>query len=479
MSGADSGSPERRARGQLRIVPDDAAGTADQARPERWSWSSLMRPLDDTFRRAAGEPLARRAVLQLRYYWLDGVFASFSENLSSTFLTLFALACGATSGQIGLASSLANMAATLSLFPGARMVERTGRPRRLVVWTAGVAGRLPLAAVALLPMAVAAPAATVWCIIALNAARSFFMTFPNPAWMAMSAELVPERLRGRFFASKNIASGIVAFAAGPLGGLLVRLGSRDGAAWALGAHFGYQLVFALSFLTGMVATVLFWRIPDPTFHRPSEGFRLRGLLRAVTEVRMFPVFLLSGFVWNLGTQIAGPFFTVCMVQSLHATAGEVGMASGISALCALAGQYVFGRMVDRKGSVAVQLVTSLLIPLLPLPWIWATEPWHAWLMMGLGGFFWAGYNLANFNLVLQLTPQRSRARAVAVYQSVVYLSAVIGPAIGGAIVDASGFTPIFVITAAGRLAGALVFLAGVRSIARRAVVPSLPEARTT
>lgn len=81
--------------------------------------------------------------------------------------------------------------------------------------------------------------------------------------------------------------------------------------------------------------------------------------------------------------------------------------------------------------------------------------------------------------MLQLTPQRSRARAVTVYQSVVYLSAVIGPAIGCAIVDASGFTPIFVITAAGRLAGALVFLAGVRSIARRAVIPSLPETRTT
>lgn len=40
-----------------------------------------------------------------------------------------------------------------------------------------------------------------------------------------------------------------------------------------------------------------------------------------------------------------------------------------------------------SGIVAVQLVTSLLIPLLPLPWIWAMEPWHAWLMMGLGGFF--------------------------------------------------------------------------------------------
>lgn len=406
-------------------------------------------------------------MLQLRYYWLDGVFASFSENLYATFLTLFALAYGATSGQIGLLSALANLASTLALFPGARVVEHTGRPRRLVVWTAGVAGRVPLGVAALLPLAVAAPLAMVWSIIVLNALRAFAMSFPNPAWTAMTAELVPGKLRGRFFASKNIAMGVMAFAAGPLGGLLVRIGTGTGG--AVHASSGYQLVFALSFLVGMVATVCFWKIPDPPFHRPEEGFRLRGLLRSVTEVRMFPIFLISGFVWNTGTQIAGPFFTVCMVRSLHATAYEVGVTAGAAALLALAGQYVFGRMVDRRGSVAVQLFTGFLIPLLPLPWIWATRPWHAAIMMGLGGFFWAGYNLANFNLLLELTPERYRARAVAVYQSVVYASAVIGPLVGGAIVDAAGFAPVFVITAVGRLAGSIIFAVGVRAVVRGGV----------
>jgi MFS family permease len=424
-----------------------------------------VRPLDESLRRTSPEPLDHRAVLQLRYYWLDGVFASFSENLYATFLTLFALAYGATSGQIGLLSALANLASTLALFPGARVVEHTGRPRRLVVWTAGVAGRVPLGVAALLPLAVAAPLAMVWSIIVLNALRAFAMSFPNPAWIAMTAELVPEKLRGRFFASKNIAMGIVAFAAGPLGGLLVRIGSGAGGG-GIGGASGYQLVFGLSFLLGMVATVCFWKIPDPPFHRPEEGFRLRGLLRSVTEVRMFPIFLISGFVWNTGTQIAGPFFTVCMVQSLHATPYEVGLTLGVAALCALAGQYVFGRAVDRRGSVAVQLITGFVIPLLPLPWIWATRPWHAAVMMGLGGFFWAGYNLANFNLLLELTPQRLRARAVAVYQSVVFASAVIGPLVGGAIVDASGFAPVFVITSVGRLAGTLVFAFGVRAVVR-------------
>jgi MFS family permease len=159
---------------------------------------------------------------------------------------------------------------------------------------------------------------------------------------------------------------------------------------------------------------------------------------------------------------------VCMVQKMHATSFDVGLNAGLSALLALAGQFVFGRMVDRRGSLAVQVITGFVIPLLPLPWIWATEPWHAWFMAGLGGFFWAGYNLASFNLLLELTPQRLRARAVAAFQTVVYASAVLGPLIGGAIVDAAGFTPVWILTAAGRLAGAVMFAVGVAAVARKA-----------
>jgi MFS family permease len=458
---------EPRPGGQLHIRPEDATGTADQARPQRWSWGSLLRPLDESFRQSSPRPLSHRSVLQLRYFWLDGLFASLSENLYATFLTLFALAYGATSGQIGLLSAIGSLAAMLALFPGVRTVERTGRPRVLVVWASGVAGRLPLGMMGLLPLAVASPLAMVFSIIALNALKAFGQSYPMPAWMAMSAELVPEEARGRYFASKNIAGGVVAFAAGPLGGLLIRLGNHR-LGDAFGAFPGYQLVFLLSFLVGMVATFCFWKIPDPTFHRPAEGFRLRGLLHAVTEVRMFPVFLLSGFVWNLAVQISGPFFTVCMVQKMGATAYDVGMGTGISALVALAGQYIFGRVVDRRGSVYVQILTGFIIWLFPLPWIWAKAPWHAWVMMGLGGFFWSGYNLANFNLLLQLTPQRHRARAVAAYQTVVYMSAVLGPLIGGFTVDVWGFTPMFVVTAVGRLAGTVVFAVGVASLAREA-----------
>jgi MFS family permease len=74
------------------------------------------------------------------------------------------------------------------------------------------------------------------------------------------------------------------------------------------------------------------------------------------------------------------------------------------------------------------------------------------------GFLWAGYNLANFNLLLQLTPDEQRPRAVALFQTAVFGSAVIGPILGGFLTDAVGFKFVFGLSSAGRFVGIALFI---------------------
>jgi hypothetical protein len=56
-------------------------------------------------------------------------------------------------------------------------------------------------------------------------------------------------------------------------------------------------------------------------------------------------------------------------------------------------------------------------------WVFYTDPWQVGINNLFGGFLWAGFNLANFNLLLQVTPSVGRARAVALYQTGVFASA--------------------------------------------------------
>ena len=84
---------------------------------------------------------------------------------------------------------------------------------------------------------------------------------------------------------------------------------------------------------------------------------------------------------------------------------------------------------------------------------------------------WAGFNLANFNLLLQVTPNTGRARAVALYQTGVFASAFLGPLVGGYLADNFSFHLIFILSGVGRfLALAFFFLFALLPM-RRAAQP--------
>ena len=441
--------------GRRRYLIRRVAAIGKSMRPSRPDWDAVIQPLDRRLEEQAQQPISRQQLLGLRYFWLDGLFAATSDSFHVDYVALFALAYGASTGQVGWLASIANLLGAAALFPGARLVERTEKRVPVVVWTGGGIGRVALLALACLPFLIVRPDIAIPLIIGLSGLRAFMGNLGNPAWTAIVADLVPRFMRGRYFANRNIAMGIAALAVAPLAGWLIHAGNG----W-LGLPFaGYQLVFALAFAFGMISTVSFGRIPEPPLpaaaaqkHHPGD------LRRAMGKSPGFLGFVVSAFIWNLALQVAGPFFNVYMVSQLHASLATVGLLAGVSSLFALAGQRLFGRMLDYKGSLWVQAITGLLIPALPLGWLFVTSPWQVGIINVFSGVLWAGYNLSNFNLLLELSPPEQRPRAVALYQTVVFASAVLGPLLGGYLADAAGFKLIFALSGVGRILGMVVFL---------------------
>lgn len=434
----------------------------DHLRPHRWNWHAIVQPLDQSLERQAEQPLTRERLRGLRYFWLDGLFAAISENFYVGFVTLFALAYGATNGQVGLVTAVANLMGALSLFPGARLVERLGQRKPLVVWSIGGIGRVVLLVLAIFPFILSQPGPAIVTIILLNGLRAFMGNLGNPAWTAIVADLVPDFMRGRYFGSRNMAMGLAALIVAPVAGRLINVGND-----LFGFDFlGYQAVFFLAFVAGMVSTFSFRRIVEPPATVAQRRPHQRGDLRqALKRNPQFVGFVAGAFIFNLALQTAAPFFNVYLVSELGATTGMVGLLASVSSLTALFGQQLFGRLLDRKDAYWVLQVSGFILPVLPFAWIFITAPWHVTFINLVGGVAWAGYNLANFNLLLALTPDEQRPRAVALYQTAVFTSAVIGPLLGGYLADAVSFQLIFGLSAAGRLLGLLVFVA---FVARRA-----------
>jgi sugar phosphate permease len=161
---------------------------------------------------------------------LAGAFAN-------SYHTLYLLSLGASSAQIGLVSTLSQLAAGMSI-PGAMIADRTGRYKQVVL-RAGILNRLMWPLMVLSPLILIGPAA-VWVSMLALVGISAFGNLGQPAWAALSAEFVPSHMRGGYFASRNIAIQIVQLAAIPWPA------ARNYVGEPAGFQINFMLAFAIS-----------------------------------------------------------------------------------------------------------------------------------------------------------------------------------------------------------------------------------------
>jgi len=236
----------------------------------------------------------------------------------------------------------------------------------------------------------------------------------------------------------------------------------------IGSPQGYQWSVGLSALFGFAALAFYAQIPEPPAARSAQAQGTRtAFWRALTGNKVFLFYTLIMTLWNLSIQLGGPFFRVYQVKELGSSTSMVGVMSMVMSLTRVIGQRFWGPIVDRRGSRWVMTVCAMGIPV--VPWIWAltTQPWHVVFMSLPGGFIWAGFELASFNVLLELPEQQHRTQAIASYTTVINVASIVGPLIGGWVIDRLGYRWDFVLSGCGRLLAGLLFAWLLRPFSRR------------
>jgi MFS family permease len=411
-------------------------------------------PIPAFLRRSFPDLLPRR-LRGIRWFTLDGLFNQVSGNFYEDFFILFALATGIPANRIGLLASAGGLASALAFIPGALAAGRVRARKPLILITAGGIARAAILGLAFLPGISVGGAAVIFGIFGLRFTTTLMGSFAGPAWTTFAADLVPQGIRGRYFAARNALISIIGAGASATAGVVIRSLdpiSPDGL-------LGYRVSFTVAFILGMLATTCFSRIPEAPA-RAGSGIsrRARDVIALVKRNPAFAWLAVSSGLWGLALSAASPYFNVYLVTHLGGNAQVVGIGSGIAALTGLAGFALFGRMADRRGNRRVLILTGLMVPFMPTLWVFVRAPWHTYLTNIPSGFFWAGYNLASFNLLLEMSPQEDREAGVALYQTLVATSAVVGPLLGGWLIDRIGYVPMFVVSGAGRMAATLLFI---------------------
>jgi MFS family permease len=116
--------------------------------------------------------------------------------------------------------------------------------------------------------------------------------------------------------------------------------------------------------------------------------------------------------------IAGPYFVVYLLRDLHF--GYLAYATWLAAQ--VLGQVLtlkgWGRMGDRFGNKKMLVATGLLVPFIPMLYLFSTDVLFVTGVSFLGGVVWAGLALGLQNYIFDVVPAQDRAKGVAVCYTV-------------------------------------------------------------
>jgi MFS family permease len=389
----------------------------------------------------------------LRNLYTETIWFGVLSGLTSTYMAVFALRLGATTGQIGWLTALPALVNIVWIIPAARLIERQRRPLPMILVT-GALQRLGYLAM------IAAPwlgAGQVQALIVLSTLVAVPAAVINTAVTALLPELVSPQQRSQVVSVRWLLMASAEMAAALIGGQLLGL---------MPVPLNYQVVLG----TGAVLSLFSLhylrrlRVPDNALAHPvvpkkkAERSTLRRSLAGVLAQRDFVWFTVAAFVFYWGIYLPAPLWSILRVRELGANDGWIGLIAMIVGVSTIAGYLYWGKVSAKKGDRWLLIVTSAGMAI--YAFLTALVPSIEWMIPTsiLGGLSWSGCNLALFNLMLAVCPADRRPTYIAMHTALINITAFAGPLLGAALADWVGLRPVFVVSGAVRMAGLVLFI---------------------
>jgi MFS family permease len=376
----------------------------------------------------------------LRAMTADGMASSVMVGIGETYLPAFVLAISSSQVACGLVSTVPMVIGAVLQLCAPRAIRHLGSYRRWVVLAAvaQALGFLPLLAAAIVgSMSVT----TIFLVVAVYWATGMG---GGTAWNAWAGTLVPERIRGPYFAWRTRFTQLGIMLGLAAGGILLQLGKGWG--WLPGA---FAAIFLTATISRMFSAYFLTLQHEPTPPNHPRLPQLGELFAAVRQHRVSRVILYM-LAAQTACQIAGPYFNPYMLGQLKLSYVHYLILICTPYVARVACSTAWGHLVDRVGLHRVLWLSGLLVA--PLPLLWNFSDSFAYLMavQTYAGLTWAGYELAQLLLFFDTIPTERRVGTLTLFNLFNAMAIFLGSIVGGLILAELG---------AGREAYRMLFLA--------------------
>lgn len=367
------------------------------------SWRS--RTYDELPALAVRREELRRSLRITTIAWLYGVV--WMTCTMGSHVNLFARMLGFTNEQFGYLTAIPYIG-NLGQLLASIQIERTGLKKYQFLFC-GTAHRLLWCAVGLIPLVFVLPSSyAVWAMILILLASAFFNALSTPAWMTWMGDLIPKRVRGRYFANRALYCRPIQILVAIGLGVLLDLVTvhKEGVAPDVAADQPVLLwticaIFVVAGVFGMIDILVFVRVREvlPTGQGPRPpavrldhlgpvpgdlpgkvGYAARAtvsfvwqmLLEPLVRDRVFRHYVGYGTTLQFAMALPGFFFWRNGMENL----GFSNLAMNvlflvISPVLGLIGAQIWGRLIDRWGRRPVLFLATCLVTVSSLPWFFA------------------------------------------------------------------------------------------------------------
>jgi MFS family permease len=420
-----------------------------------------------------GDGLERWRKKSLDYSIKDGICWSINEGLGAYYVPPFAVALGASEMQVGLLTSLPNLTANLSQLATPKLMEGRSRKKlvtdlvllQALVW-------LPMSLLSLLVLLLGIRHAVLPVLVVLLYTGYLTLGALNgPAWSSWMGDLVPEKERGRFFGQRNRWLGLASLTSMLAAGIFLEM-----CRWAGLVFLGFAVIFSLAMVARLLSRHFLLKQYEPMFEEREEyhfGFSefLKKIWRRGRRPNRFGRFTIYVVSMSFAVNIASPFFAVYMLRHLGFSYAVYVVIALSSASVRLLSMPFWGKFSDRYGRLTTLRLGGLLIPWVPILWIFTANPACLSVIEMFSGFAWAAFDLATFTFVYDIVSRKRRGICFSYMNALNGLGIFAGATLGGFLATrlSLGLQPIlslFLLSGVLRLAVSLVLLPHLQEVRR-------------
>jgi MFS family permease len=391
----------------------------------------------------------------LRLSVLDAAVYAFMVGLGEVYFLADAIRLGASPLAQGLIVSLPLFVGAAGPLLALRLLPRL-TARKPLVLAAAVGQALMLA---LLAAGDATHTLSPGLLIALVCLYQVCGQAAGTTWASWFGDLVPRTIRGRYFSRRNRAAYLGTFVGLLVGGLFLHYIEPGRAADALAdSGRGFVVLFGLASAFRLVSVGLLAASAEPVFHGISGRVRVTRFFASQRGTSAWRLVLMVAAL-QYAVYIASPYFQPFMLGELKFTYVQYMLASLTVIVMKVAFLPAWGTLIDQYGARQLGSLAALLLALVPLPWLWANGLGWVLVAQAFSGFSWAGFELAEFTLLLETSYRSTRLHVFAALRVGNGLAQLLGGLTGALLLKLSvELQALFAISLVARLLVAVSFL---------------------